>query len=159
MTTVGALDEALIRAARSGGTVEIDLAEVDFIDGSGLSVLMDAESRARRANQELRIVAASSNVRRLIDFTDTADRTPRLAPRARRSAHAGRCDLAGQAPRTRLVVQCVNACRVLAPLTEWAGGEHTSHLADRAECRTDVVGELGVKALRRQRWEEGPLAG
>jgi anti-sigma B factor antagonist len=79
MTTVGALDEALIRAARSGGTVEIDLAEVDFIDGSGLSALMDAESRARRANQELRIVAASSNVRRLIDFTDTADRTPRLA--------------------------------------------------------------------------------
>jgi anti-sigma B factor antagonist len=80
MTTVGALDEALIRASRSGGTVEIDLAEVDFIDGSGLSVLMDAESRARRANHELRIVAASSNVRRLIDFTDTADRTPRLAP-------------------------------------------------------------------------------
>ncbi len=101
MTTVGALDEALIRAARSGGTVEIDLAEVDFIDGSGLSALMDAESRARRANQELRIVAASSNVRRLIDFTDTADRTPRLALRARRSAHAGCLNLVGLAPRTR----------------------------------------------------------
>jgi anti-anti-sigma factor len=80
VSTVGALDEALIRAARSGGAVEVDLAEVDFIDGSGLSVLMDAASRAQRANHELRIVAASSNVRRLIDFTDTADRTPPLVP-------------------------------------------------------------------------------
>ena len=80
MASVGALDEALTRAARSGGLVEIDLGEVDFIDGSGLGVLMDAESRAQRASQELTIVAASRNVRRLIDFTDTADRVSPLAP-------------------------------------------------------------------------------
>jgi len=80
ISAMGALDEALARASDSGGPVELDLAEVDFIDGSGLSVLMDAESRARLASHELRIVAASRNVRRLIDFTDTADLLSPLAP-------------------------------------------------------------------------------
>ena len=80
MTTAGTVDEAIARAAASGSPLEIDLAEVDFIDGSGLSVLMDAESRARRSSHELRIVAASRSVRRLIDLTDTADRVSPLAP-------------------------------------------------------------------------------
>jgi len=80
MSAMSALDEALTRAAGSGGPVELDLAGVDFIDGSGLSVLMDAESRARLASRELRIVAASRNVRRLIDFTETADLLSPLAP-------------------------------------------------------------------------------
>jgi len=80
MTTMGAFDEALTRAARSGGPVEIDLGEVDFIDGSGLSVLMDAKSRARQAGHKLTIMVASRIVRRLIDFTDTADSVPPLAP-------------------------------------------------------------------------------
>jgi anti-sigma B factor antagonist len=79
MTTVDALDEALIRAAHTGGLVEVDLGGVDFIDGSGLSALMNAESRAREAGHELRIVAASRNVRRLIDVTDTADSVSRLS--------------------------------------------------------------------------------
>ena len=79
---VAALDEALARAGDSGGPVELDLGGVDFIDGSGLSVLMDAETRARLASCELRIVAASRNVRRLIDFTDTADLLSPLAPDA-----------------------------------------------------------------------------
>jgi anti-sigma B factor antagonist len=78
LTTVGALDEALIRAARTGGPVEVDLGGVDFIDGSGLGVLMNAGSRAREAGHELRIVAASRSVRRLIDFTDTADSVSQL---------------------------------------------------------------------------------
>jgi anti-anti-sigma factor len=80
MTTRGAFDEALTRAARSGGPVEIDLGDVDFIDGCGLSVLMDAQSRAQQASHKLTIVAASRSVRRLIAFTDTADSVPPLAP-------------------------------------------------------------------------------
>jgi len=80
ISAVAALDEALARAADHGGLVELDLGAVDFIDGSGLSVLMDAESRARRASHELRIVAASRNVRRLIDFTETTDGLSPLSP-------------------------------------------------------------------------------
>lgn len=82
MTTAGALDEALVRAADSGGPVELDLGGVDFIDGSGLSVLMEAESRARRASSELTIMTASRNVRRLIELTHTAARVSPLAPDA-----------------------------------------------------------------------------
>lgn len=78
LSTVDALDEALIRAARTGGRIEVDLGGIDFIDGSGLGLLMNAERRAREAGHELRIVAASRNVRRLIDVTDTAGSVSQL---------------------------------------------------------------------------------
>ena len=78
LTAVGAFGEALTRATRLRRPVEIDLAQIDFIDGCGLSMLMNATSRARRAGHELAIVDASRNVRRLIEVTDTADRLPPL---------------------------------------------------------------------------------
>ena len=78
IAAAGAFDEAVSEAARVRDLVELDLARVDFIDGSGLSTLMDAERRARRARHRLRIVAASRYVRRLIDITDTADRVSPL---------------------------------------------------------------------------------
>jgi anti-sigma B factor antagonist len=77
LTAVGAFREGLTRAARMSQAVEIHLGDVDFIDGCGLSVLIDAMERAHGAGQALRIVDASGCVRRLIDITDTADR---LAP-------------------------------------------------------------------------------
>jgi anti-sigma B factor antagonist len=80
LTAVGAFDAALLQATRVSELVELDLERVDFIDGSGLTVLMDAERRARRARYRLRIVAASRYVRRLIDLTETADRVSPLAP-------------------------------------------------------------------------------
>jgi anti-sigma B factor antagonist len=91
IAAVGAFDEAITEAAQLRDLVEIDLARVDFIDGSGLSTLMDAERRARRTRHRLRIVAASGYVRRLIDITDTADRVSPLAagldgPRVRRAS-------------------------------------------------------------------------
>ena len=76
LTAVGAFGEALTRATRLRWPVEIDLAQIDFIDGCGLSMLMNAMSRARRAGRELAIVDASRYVRRLIEITDTADRLP-----------------------------------------------------------------------------------
>src|ERR1039457_3156365 len=84
MTAEGAFNEALTRATRCGRRVEIDLEEVDFIDGSGLSLLIDAERRARRSGRQLTIVAASRPVHRLIEITGTADRLPPLdAPHSR----------------------------------------------------------------------------
>ena len=80
ISTVDAFDEALGEAVRVRDLVEIDLARVDFIDGSGLSSLMDAEHRARRARHRLRIVAASGYVRRLIDITKTSDRLSPVLP-------------------------------------------------------------------------------
>jgi anti-anti-sigma factor len=88
---VGAFNAAITRAALLHRRVELDLSEVDFIDGSGLSMLMNAASRARRAGYELAIVEASRQVRRLVEITDTADRLPPLPPTGDGGrAHAGR---------------------------------------------------------------------
>jgi anti-anti-sigma factor len=77
LTAVGALREGITRATRMSRVVEMHLGNVDFIDGCGLSVLIDAMDRASGAGQEIRIVETSGCVRRLIEITDTADR---LAP-------------------------------------------------------------------------------
>ncbi len=78
LTAERVFNEALTRAARFGRCVEIDLGEVDFIDGSGLGMLIDAERRARRSGRQLTIIAASRPVHRLIQITGTADRLPPL---------------------------------------------------------------------------------
>lgn len=92
LTAMSAFRESLMRATRMRRPVEVHLGYVDFIDGCGLSMLMDAIDRARRAGRELRIVDASRCVRRLIEITDTADR---LAPLPATAATASREHLAG----------------------------------------------------------------
>jgi anti-anti-sigma factor len=77
LTAVGAFREGLTRATRANRAVEIHLGDVDFIDGCGLSMLIDTMSRAHDADCEIRIVEVSSCVRSLIEITDTA---ARLAP-------------------------------------------------------------------------------
>lgn len=70
--------DALTRATHVGDSVEVHLGEVDFIDGSGLSLLIDAITQAQRAGHRLSIADASHCVRRLIEITNTADRLPPL---------------------------------------------------------------------------------
>jgi anti-anti-sigma factor len=77
LTAVSAFREGLTRAIRKSRAVEIHLGDVDFIDGCGLSMLIDAMARARRVGHEISIADVSGCVRRLIEITDTADR---LAP-------------------------------------------------------------------------------
>ena len=77
---VSSFSQALVRATRLRRPVELDLDKVDFIDGCGLSMLMNAMGRARRVGFELTIVNASRYVLRLIEITDTADRLPPLVP-------------------------------------------------------------------------------
>jgi len=76
LEAAGAFDRALTWVERLRRPVEVNLGEVDFIDGSGLSMLMEAHSRAHRAGQPLSIIDASRCVRRLIAITDTAGRVP-----------------------------------------------------------------------------------
>jgi anti-anti-sigma factor len=90
LTAVSAFNAALTGAARLRRPVQLDLVKIDFIDGCGLSMLMSAMSRARRVGCELMIVAASRQVRRLIEITGTADRLPPL--RLERNAHRARAD-------------------------------------------------------------------
>jgi anti-anti-sigma factor len=89
LTAVNAFRESLTRATRTSRVVELHLGGVDFIDGCGLSMLMDVMARAQRAGRELRIVDASMCVRRLIEITDTADRLALSLPSLeRRRANA-----------------------------------------------------------------------
>jgi anti-anti-sigma factor len=75
----GVFGEALTWATRLKRPVEVDLGRIDFIDGSGLSILMEARRRASSAGHRLTIVRASRCVRRLIEITNTADSLPLLA--------------------------------------------------------------------------------
>jgi anti-anti-sigma factor len=74
----GVFGEALTWAGRLRRPVEVDLDRIDFIDGAGLSMLMEARRRALSAGRRLTIVGASRCVRRLIEITNTADSLPLL---------------------------------------------------------------------------------
>lgn len=51
------------------GEVLLDLAEVTFVDSSGLRVLIDAHQRAERGGRRLVLVEPSPVVRRLLDIS------------------------------------------------------------------------------------------
>jgi anti-sigma B factor antagonist len=55
--------------ATSGSRVVLDLRGVTFLDASGLGVLVTASYRARRAGGAVRLVGASSQVRRVVTIT------------------------------------------------------------------------------------------
>ena len=55
------------------GDVIIDLAEVSFVDSSGLRVLLDATNRARAAGGDLVIFRPQASIRRLIEISGLKD--------------------------------------------------------------------------------------
>lgn len=57
----------------------IDLAAVDFIDSSGLSLLLNAQRRVQRASGVLTVVEPPERVRRVFEMT-RLDRAFRLCP-------------------------------------------------------------------------------
>jgi anti-sigma B factor antagonist len=83
LDSVGVLSAA-VEAALSGGAAElwIDLTDTQFMDSSGLHVLLDARSRVRDLNRQLAIVCPSGPVRRLFDIAGVAERLPLYDDRA-----------------------------------------------------------------------------
>lgn len=70
-----ALEEELARIADGApGLVIIDLRELEFMDSTGLSVLIRAQHRAQETGHRLAIVNGSRQVRRLLSLTGVADR-------------------------------------------------------------------------------------
>lgn len=70
-----ALEEQVERAvAEAQSTVIIDLRELEFMDSTGLSVLIRAHQRAQEAGHRLAIVNGSRQVRRLLSLTGVAER-------------------------------------------------------------------------------------
>jgi anti-anti-sigma factor len=70
-----ALEEELERVAKSDATViVVDLAELEFMDSTGLSVLVRAHQRAEESGRRLGLVNGSQQVQRLLTLTGVADR-------------------------------------------------------------------------------------
>lgn len=57
-----------------GAALIIDLRELEFIDSTGLSVLVKAHQRAEREGRRFGLVNGGSQVRRLLSLTGIAER-------------------------------------------------------------------------------------
>ena len=70
-----ALQEELDRVALSDSQLLIiDLRELDFMDSTGLSVLVRAHQRAEEQGRQLAMVKGPQQVQRLLSLTGVADR-------------------------------------------------------------------------------------
>ncbi len=70
-----ALEEQFEQAlAEAPSLLIIDLRELEFMDSTGLSVLIRAHQRTQEAGHRLAIVNGSRQVRRLLSLTGVADR-------------------------------------------------------------------------------------
>jgi anti-anti-sigma factor len=70
-----ALDEELERVAQSEAqVVVVDLRNLEFMDSTGLSVLVRAHQRAEENGRRLGLVNGSQQVQRLLTLTGVADR-------------------------------------------------------------------------------------
>ena len=86
VSTVGKLYEELAELARANVChIALNVAEVSFIDSTGLSLLVTEHKRAESMNGELIIFSPSHQLRRLLEITrlDTyLNIRPRLVPLA-----------------------------------------------------------------------------
>jgi anti-anti-sigma factor len=70
-----ALEEELERVAQSDAQlVVVDLRNLEFMDSTGLSVLVRAHQRAEESGRRLGLVNGSQQVQRLLTLTGVADR-------------------------------------------------------------------------------------
>jgi len=68
------LQEELDRVATDSTLLIIDLRELDFMDSTGLSVLVRAHQRAEEQGRRLAMVKGPQQVQRLLSLTGVADR-------------------------------------------------------------------------------------
>lgn len=75
--------EPELSAALDEGVVErllLDLSGLDFVDSTGLGVILDLDQRARRGDFELSIVPGPRQVHRVFEVTKLADVLPFQPP-------------------------------------------------------------------------------
>jgi stage II sporulation protein AA (anti-sigma F factor antagonist) len=75
LSSSAALEEELARALASGAPcVVVDLRKVEFIDSTGLGVLVKAHQQAREADQDFGLVQGGPQVQRLLNLTGLSER-------------------------------------------------------------------------------------
>lgn len=77
LATAEQLERAIAAAERkvATGRLVLDFSELDFMDSTGLQVLLDADVRAEADGRELVVVAGDGPARRVLEL---ADALPRL---------------------------------------------------------------------------------
>jgi anti-anti-sigma factor len=76
LEAVNAVEEALGPLENEFSEVVIDLRAVEFLDSTGLRVILAADARSRSAGFNLRIIKGSHQVRRLLSLTGIDTRLP-----------------------------------------------------------------------------------
>ncbi len=78
LAVVGELDSEMRRAeATDAREIELDLDKLEFLDASGLRLLLDLNRRSQDNGGRLRIRAASSpHVRRVLEMTGVGEQLP-----------------------------------------------------------------------------------
>jgi anti-sigma B factor antagonist len=76
LSTTPILEQALAEEARNGRHVVVDLDALDFIDSSGIVVLVQATKAARANRHALTMTRGSAPVRRVIDACMLGDFLP-----------------------------------------------------------------------------------
>ena len=81
LAAASSLEEELDRALASGaGVIVVDLKSLEFIDSTGLSVLVRAHQRAQESGLELGLVNPGAQVERLLSLTGLAERLTLAEP-------------------------------------------------------------------------------
>ncbi|MFI8962742.1 STAS domain-containing protein [Streptomyces sp. NPDC053493] len=77
METAHLLEQQLTQQLRQGRRhLVLDLSALDFMDSSGLNVLIRAVHKARETGGDLHLAAPTSAVRRILDITGVATTAP-----------------------------------------------------------------------------------
>lgn len=75
LASAPALEQELDKALSGyAGPVVVDLRELEFIDSTGLSVLVKAHQRAQEADRDFGLVKGGPQVQRLLSLTGLEDR-------------------------------------------------------------------------------------
>ncbi len=75
LSTAKQAEQAIEEAERAGGqTVVIDLRGLDFMDSTGLRVIVSADKRAKRSGKRAVIVQGPTAVRRVFEITRLDER-------------------------------------------------------------------------------------
>lgn len=75
LTSAPQVEAALKRAEQSAvGTIVLDLSGLEFMDSSGLRLVLSADRRARDAGRELLIVRGPDQVHRVFEVTHVDER-------------------------------------------------------------------------------------
>jgi anti-sigma B factor antagonist len=75
LSSSAALEDEIMKAVQSDATtVVIDLRQLEFVDSTGLGVLVKASQLAADAGREFGLVRGGAQVDRLLDLTGLADR-------------------------------------------------------------------------------------